>query len=118
MAASQAMLQLLALSFMQALAISHAAGTLVGRYLGAGDPQAAQRSYVSAQLLSLGVSAIVALLFVTIPEPLLAIFSGDLEVLALARPLLALGAFFQVVDAVGIVAAGSLRGAGEHAGRS
>ena len=33
--------------------------------------------------------------------------------LALARPLLALGAFFQLVDAVGIVAAGSLRGAGD-----
>ncbi len=113
MAASQAMLQLLALSFMQAMAISHASGTLVGRYLGAGDPQAAQRSYVSAQLLSLGVSAIVALLFVTIPEPLLAIFSDDPEVLALARPLLALGAIFQLVDAVGIVASGSLRGAGD-----
>lgn len=113
MAASQAMLQLLALSFMQAMAISQASGTLVGRYLGAGDPQAAQRSYASAQLLSLGISAIVALLFVAIPEQLLAIFSDDPEVLALARPLLALGAFFQLIDAVGIVAAGSLRGAGD-----
>lgn len=113
MAASQAMLQLLALSFMQAMAISQASGTLVGRYLGAGDPEAAQRSYASAQLLSLGVSAIVALLFVAIPEQLLAIFSDDPEVLALARPLLALGAFFQLIDAVGIVASGSLRGAGD-----
>ena len=33
--------------------------------------------------------------------------------LELARPLLALGAFFQVVDAVGIVAGGALRGAGD-----
>jgi MATE family multidrug resistance protein len=34
-------------------------------------------------------------------------------VLALGRPLLALGAIFQLVDAVGIIAGGSLRGAGD-----
>ena len=44
---------------------------------------------------------------------MIAIFSSDPQVLALARPLLALGAFFQLVDAVGIVAAGALRGAGD-----
>lgn len=113
MAASQAMLQLLSLSFMQAMAIAQAAGTLVGRYLGASDAEAAQRSYRSAQLLSLGVSAVVVVLFLTVPEPLLAIFSSDPAVLALARPLLSLGAFFQIIDAIGIVAAGSLRGAGD-----
>jgi MATE family multidrug resistance protein len=113
MAASQAMLQLLSLSFMQAMAIAAAAGTLVGRYIGAGDVAAAQRSYRSAQLLALGVSAVVAVLFVGMPEQLLAIFSSDARMLALARPLLALGAFFQVIDAAGIVASGSLRGAGD-----
>ena len=77
MAASQAMLQLLSMSFMQALAIATASGALVGRYLGAGDIEAAQRSYRSAQLLALGVCAVVAMLFVTIPEQLLSIFSDD-----------------------------------------
>ncbi|MET0386711.1 MAG: MATE family efflux transporter [Polyangiales bacterium] len=113
MAASQAMLQLLSLSFTQALAISTAASTLVGRYLGAGDLAAASRSYRSAVLLALGLAAAVALLFVSAPEALLGLFADDSEVLRLARPLLALGAFFQVVDALGIVAAGSLHGAGD-----
>jgi MATE family multidrug resistance protein len=113
MAASQAMLQLLSMSFMQALAIATASGALVGRYLGAGDIEAAQRSYRSAQLLALGVCAVVATLFVTIPEQLLSIFSDDQRVRSLARPLLALGALFQVIDAAGIVASGSLRGAGD-----
>jgi len=113
MAASQAMLQLLSLSFMQAIAISIASGALIGRYIGAGDLEAAARSYRSAQLLALGVAAVVALLFVAIPEQLIGIFSSDERVLALARPLLALGAFFQVVDAICIVASGSLRGAGD-----
>jgi MATE family multidrug resistance protein len=113
MAASQAMLQLLSMSFMQALAIATASGALVGRYLGAGDIEAAQRSYRSAQLLALGVCALVGVLFVTIPEQLLSIFSDDARVRMLARPLLALGALFQVIDAAGIIASGSLRGAGD-----
>jgi MATE family multidrug resistance protein len=113
MAASQAMLELLSVSFMQAIAIASAAGTLIGRYLGAGDLDAAARSYRSSQLLALSVAGAVAALFLAVPETLLGIFSDHLEVLTLARPLLVLGAFFQVVDAIGIVASGSLRGGGD-----
>jgi MATE family multidrug resistance protein len=113
MAASQAMLQLLSLSFMQAVAISTAAGTLIGRYLGAGDIDAASRSYRSAVALALGLATGVGLLFVCAPEALLGLFASDRAVLSQARPLLALGAFFQIVDALGIVAAGSLHGAGD-----
>jgi len=113
MAASQAMLQLLSVSFMQAVAISLAAGTLVGRYIGARDLDASERSYRSGQRLALVLAALVAALFIAAPEALLSIFTRDSRVLELARPLLLLGAFFQVVDAVGIVAGGSLRGAGD-----
>jgi MATE family multidrug resistance protein len=113
MAASQAMLQLLSISFMQAMAVSVAAGTLVGRYLGANDPDAAARSYRSAQFLAIGIACVVGLLFVSVPGALLSIFSRDPAVLRLARPLLLLGALFQAVDAVGIIAGGALRGAGD-----
>lgn len=112
-AASQAMLQLLALSFMQAIALASAAGTLIGRYLGAGDLDAANRTYRSAHWLALALSAAVALLFLSVPGQLLGVFSDEPDVLALARPLLTLGALFQLVDAIGIVASGSLRGAGD-----
>jgi MATE family multidrug resistance protein len=113
MAASQAMLQLLSLSFHQAFAISIGAGTLVGRYLGAAQPDFAARTYRSAMKLALGLGALVAALFLGAPELLMRIFSDDPEVLALARPLLLLGALFQVIDAIGIIAGGSLRGAGD-----
>ncbi|MGH7336626.1 MAG: MATE family efflux transporter, partial [Myxococcota bacterium] len=113
MAASQAMIQLLSLSFMQAVAISVSAGTLVGRYLGAGDPAAAARSYASAMKLAMVLAAIVAALFLCAPELLMRLFSADVQVLGLSRPLLQLGAFFQIVDAIGIVAGGSLRGGGD-----
>jgi MATE family multidrug resistance protein len=113
MAASQAMIQLLSLSFMQAVAISVSSGTLVGRYLGAGDADSAARSYASAMKLAMVLAAAVAALFLGVPELLMRVFSDDAQVLELSRPLLRLGAFFQVVDAIGIVAGGSLRGGGD-----
>ena len=113
MAASQAMLQLLSLSFMQAFAISIACGTLVGRYIGANDLDAAERSYRSSLMLGMGLAAFIALLFLSVPEALLGVFSRDPEFLTIGRPLLALGAFFQVIDAIGIIASGALRGAGD-----
>ncbi len=113
MAASQAMIQLLSLSFMQAFGISIASGALVGRFVGAGELDAAERSHRSAMKLGLVLAVAVALLFCAVPETLLSLFTRDPEVLALGRPLLALGAVFQLVDAVGIIAGGSLRGAGD-----
>jgi len=113
MAANQAMLSLLSLSFMQAYGISLATSTLVGRYKGANDLLAAERSLASALRLGVGLAVLVATLFVLVPETLLRFYTRDAEVLALGRPLLALGAAFQLFDALGIVASGALRGAGD-----
>ncbi len=113
MAASQAFNMLLSLSYMQAVGIGTASSTLVGRYVGANDPRAAIQSFRSALMLGLAVALTIALLFVTIPVPLLRIFSNDLAVIELGRPLLLLGAVFVVFDAVAIVSEGSLRGGGD-----
>jgi MATE family multidrug resistance protein len=113
MAASQAFISLLSLSFMQASGLSVAAATLVGRYVGAGDPAAAERSFRTALGLAGALGVAVALLFLTVPEALLGLFSRDTEVLALGGPLLALGAGFQLLDALGITSSGALRGAGD-----
>jgi len=113
MAASQAMLQLLSLSYMQAIAISVATGTLVGRYIGSDDLAAASRSYGSAMKLAMLLAVTVATLFLTIPELLMQIFTRDPGVIELGGPLLLLGAFFQFVDAVLIITNGSLRGGGD-----
>jgi MATE family multidrug resistance protein len=113
MAASQALIQLLALSFMQAYGISIASGALVGRYIGARDLSSAERSHRSAMRLGFMLAGVVAVLFLSLPETLLAVFTTDSEVIALGRPLLLVGALFQLIDAVGIIAGGSLRGAGD-----
>jgi MATE family multidrug resistance protein len=55
----------------------------------------------------------VAVLFLTMPDVLLGIFTSDTAVIALGRPLLAVGALYNLIDAVAIVAGGALRGAGD-----
>lgn len=113
MAANQALLNLLSFTFMLAYGISISCSTLVGRYVGAGEFDAAARSYRTSLGLALALAAVVALSFVTIPGPLFRIFSHDPGVLALGGPLLLLAAAFQLLDALGIVAGGALRGAGD-----
>jgi MATE family multidrug resistance protein len=113
LAASQAFIALLSLSFMQAEGLSIGVCTLVGRYVGAMDPTSAARSFRSGQILTLVISGVVAALFIGLPGPLMRIFSDDPEVLLLGAPLLLVGAIYQFFDAFGIVADGALRGAGD-----
>ena len=113
MAASQAFLVLLHLSFMQVVGVQIAASTLVGRYVGARDLVAAERAHRSALLLGLSLAAAVSLVFVVAPGPLLRLFTDDGVVLTLGMPLLWVGAAFNLLDAAAIVASGALRGAGD-----
>lgn len=113
MAATQAMISLLSMSFMQAIGIGLAATTLVGRHKGAGALDAALASLRSALVLAVGLASAIAALFLLAPEPLIGLYSSDPEVRALARRLLALGAAFQLFDAVQIVLGCGLRGAGD-----
>ncbi|MCG8589801.1 MAG: MATE family efflux transporter [Proteobacteria bacterium] len=113
MAASQAFLALLSLSFMQAIGISVAASTLVGRYIGARDWNAVEKSYRSSLLLALCLGLAVAVLFLAVPDHLMSLFSNDPIVLGLGGSLLLVGAVFQLFDAFCIVNDGALRGAGD-----
>jgi MATE family multidrug resistance protein len=113
MAASHAYLQLLSLSFMQAVGISIATTTLVGRYIGARELEVVAKSLRSSILLGGLLAAFIAALFMLIPTVLLGLFSGDPKVLALGAPLLVVGAFYQFFDAIAIISDGALRGAGD-----
>jgi len=113
MAASQAFGMLLSLSFMQAVGISIATAILVGRYIGAGDIPAVLRTFRSSILLGIALGIVIAIVFISFPIPLLRIFTDDARVLELGRPLLLLGALYQLADAVAIICDGALRGAGD-----
>jgi MATE family multidrug resistance protein len=113
MAASQAFIVLLSLSFMQAIGVSIAVSTLVGNYIGSEQPDAAARSFRSGLVIAGVLGIATALVFVAAPTLLMSIFSSDPEVLALGASLLWVGAVFQIFDAFAIIADGALRGAGD-----
>lgn len=113
MAASQAFISLLSISFMQAQGLGIAVSTLVGQYIGAKDLVAAERSFYSGIRLCLALAGVVGLLLVFASDPLLRLYSDDPRVLALGRPLMLVGAVFQIFDALAIIADGGLRGAGD-----
>jgi MATE family multidrug resistance protein len=112
-AASHAFIMLVNVSFMIALGISGATQTLTGRGIGVGEPERAVAALKNGLRIALCVSATLALALLLAPRPLLRIFTDDAHVLALGTSVLKLGAIFQLLDAVHIVAIGALRGAGD-----
>ncbi len=114
MAASHAFGQLASLSFMQAAGISTATATLVGRYIGAGQPERAAQRFRSSLVLGGSVGAAIALAFLararvcssrssrTIPTSSPWAFRCSRS----AR-------FYQLFDAFSVLSDGALRGAGD-----
>jgi len=90
-----------------------ASSTLVGRYVGAQDPEAAERTHRTALGLGCVLATAVASLLLAAPELLIRLFTTDPEVIRLGAPLVRLGALVQVFDALNIIVSGSLRGAGD-----
>lgn len=113
MAASQAMLQLISLGYLQASAIGTATGTLVGRHLGAGSIENAQRSYYSGIRVGLVFATVLGLLFLCIPNILMGIFSNDPRVLSYSKPLLIIGTFFLFAEGGTALTSSALRGGGD-----
>ena len=113
MAASQVFISLMSISFMQAQGLGITVSTLVGQYVGAKDLPAAERSFYSGVRLCLALAGIVGLLLVFASDFLFGLYSDDPLVLALGRPLMMIGAIFQIFDALAIIADGGLRGAGD-----
>jgi putative MATE family efflux protein len=113
LAANQIIIQVLALSFMPCSGFSVAATTLMGKYIGAGQPDLAKRT--AYQTLKLGIiyTGFIALMYVLLPGPLVRIFNSDPLVVFYGKRIILLAALFQLFDGVQIIASGSLRGAGD-----
>ena len=98
--------------FMIPLGLSSAAAVRVGHAVGRGDEEAARAAGWLALMLALGVMTVSALTLVTVPEPLVRIFTNDPAVLHVAVGLMLVAAVFQLFDGVQAVATGALRGLG------
>lgn len=113
LAAHVVVLRIVMVSFLPGHAISEAVSVLVGQALGAGRWEDARRAWRSGTVLALGGMAAMAVLFIVSPEPLIAVFGAEDQVVAVARSLLLIGACFQIFDAVAMTSHGALSGAGD-----
>ena len=111
-AAHQTALMLASLSFAVCVGIGSATSVEVARAIGAGDWRRTRRSGVLGIGLGLVLMTLSALVMWFCPESLARLITRDPAVLADARGLLQIAAFFQLADGAQAVAAGALRGAG------
>lgn len=112
-AAHQIGLSIESLSFMPGAGMGIAAASLMGQALGAGKVRRARISHSEALRLAVGVMTVMALLFLSVPHFLIALFTHDPDVIEKGSMFLRLVAFAQMPLAVSFVYAGSLRGTGD-----
>lgn len=110
-AAHQIALAVIRTSFLPGVAVGEAASVLVGQALGQRRLDEADRVTYSALALAVGFMAACGVIFGTVGGAIARGFTGDVEVIVIARRLLLVAAVFQVLDAVNIVLRGALRGA-------
>lgn len=108
-------LQLSALTFMVHVGFSQAATVRAGRAVGRKDQLGLRRGGITAIMMSLCFAVCTMILFLTLPELLVAGFISPVEperdrVLLIGVALLAMAGLFQVVDAAQVMALGLLRG--------
>jgi MATE family multidrug resistance protein len=113
LATHQIALNYAALTYMVPLGVSAAAAVSVGHAVGAGDLARARRAGWLALALGTGFMLLAALVFLVAPRPLIALYTTDAQVMAVAPGLLLLAAAFQIFDGIQTVSTGALRGLGE-----
>jgi MATE family multidrug resistance protein len=113
LATHEIVLSCAAYTYMVPLGISAAAAVAVGHAIGAGNPGRARRAGLLAIGIGAGFMALMAVLFLTVPKPILRIWTSDPHVLSLGAHILAIVAGFQIFDGIQTVSTGALRGLGE-----
>ena len=113
MAAHNFMMRYMVLSFMPAFGMSVAVTALVGRYIGRGRHDLAEkRAHLGFVVCAIYMLSCGVLFFVARRE-LIGLFTTDPEIVALGSLLLVFAAFYQFFDAVYIIYVSALRGAGD-----
>jgi MATE family, multidrug efflux pump len=106
-------------SFIPLLGVGISVTSLVGRYMGMGKPEIAHRSVMSGLKLCLVYSFFIIILFTGFTETLVNVFSPAkpsaifLQSLPMAIFMLRMAAIYVTMDALIVIFAGALRGAGD-----
>ena len=106
-------------SFIPLLGIEIAVTSLVGRYMGAGDPDTAHRAAMSGIKTGILYSVVILLLFVFIPELLVRVFSPSEssstfnQAVPIAKTMIRIASLYVLAEAMMVALVGALRGAGD-----
>jgi MATE family multidrug resistance protein len=102
-------------SYIPLIGVNVAVASLVGRSMGAGDPDTAHRATVSATKLVILYASVLVVSFGLFPHVLAGIFLPDsqTEVSKLSVFMVRLISVYIFADALGLVLSGALRGAGD-----
>jgi MATE family, multidrug efflux pump len=100
-------------SFLPGFALAGAAAILVGQYLGANDPVMARRSALYCCAIAVAVMSFSGLLFITIPDRLIALFTPVELHREISPQLLWVCGWVQPFFAVAIVLSHAIKGAGD-----
>ena len=113
LAAHQIVLSVASVTFMVPLGVASAGAIRVGQALGRRDPIGA--SYAGWIAIALGTlfMSCAAIVFFSLPEPIIRLFTSDPHAILIGVSLLFVAAFFQLFDGVQGVATGVLRGLGD-----
>lgn len=112
-AAHQIVLNIAGFVFMVPYGIGTAAAVRVGHAVGRMDSHGVRLAGWAALGLATAMMSVSAVLFATVPAPLVRIFTDDPGVVAVGVSLLFVAAVFQLFDGLQTVATGALRGLGE-----
>jgi multidrug resistance protein, MATE family len=113
MAGHQVAINLASLTFMVPLGIAQAGSVRVGQAVGRASPDSARAAATSALMSGGAFMCLTAIVFLTLPGPLTALYTNDPAVVVIAVALIPIAGVFQVFDGLQIVAAGVLRGIGD-----
>ena len=102
-----------AFSFLPGFAMSTAAATLAGQYLGAGAPALARKAVIRCATIAAAIMATMGALFILFPLTIVGIFTQQPAHLEIAPTLLTICGIVQIPFALSIVVRGALRGAGD-----
>ncbi len=106
-------------SFVPLIGVQIGVMSLVGRYMGAGDPDTAHRAAMSGIKIGWVYSSVIFVLFVCFPEALASVFrpvDADPifeQAVPLAVFMIRLASLYVMIEAIVIVFSGTLRGAGD-----
>ncbi|MCH7872606.1 MAG: MATE family efflux transporter [Planctomycetes bacterium] len=101
------------ITYLPAMAWMTASATMIGQYLGAGQPEKARRVGHIAALQGAALTTGVGIIFFLFAEPIFAGMTSEHAVRAVGAPAFKIMALVQPFLAMGIIYGGSLRGAGD-----